>query len=110
MLMHRIRGTRFVSLASALLLAAALASAAPTWGAGPGPGAAPPAVQVDLNTATVAELVEVPGIGQATAERIVAWREQNGAFRSVEDLMKVKGIAEKALEKLRPYVKVARAK
>jgi competence protein ComEA len=110
MFMHRIGSRKITRLAPALLMALALGTSAAVWAAAPGPGAPAPAVQVDLNTAPVSELVEVPGIGQATAERIVAWREQNGAFRSVEDLMKVKGVGEKSLEKLRPYVKVAKAK
>jgi competence protein ComEA len=40
------------------------------------------------------------------AKRIVAWREEHGPFRRVEDLIKVKGIGEKTFQKLRPYVTV----
>jgi competence protein ComEA len=61
---------------------------------------------VDLNSASVEQLTTVPGIGDATARRIVEWREEHGPFRRVEDLMKVKGIGEKSLEKLRPHVTV----
>jgi competence protein ComEA len=71
-----------------------------------GPGVEP----VDINTATVEGLAAIPGIGPVTAQRIVEWREQHGPFRSVEDLMKVKGIGEKSLEKLRPYVKVSKSR
>jgi competence protein ComEA len=62
---------------------------------------------VDLNSSTVEGLAAVPGIGPVLAERIVKWREQNGPFRRVEDLLKVQGIGEKSLEKLRPHVKVS---
>ena len=65
------------------------------------------ATQVDINKASVEQLVTIPGVGEATARRIVAFREEHGPFRRVEDLMKVKGIGEKSLEKLRPYVKVS---
>lgn len=81
--------------------------------AGPASGAASKsdtALPVDLNTASADELAEVPGIGPTMAQRIVDWREQNGPFERVEDLMKVKGIGEKSIEKLRPYVKVSKAK
>lgn len=49
---------------------------------------------LDLNTATAAELTELPGIGEKLAERIVAYREANGPFTSVEEIMEVDGIGE----------------
>lgn len=61
---------------------------------------------VDLNTADVAALDTLPRIGPALAERIVAWREENGRFTSVEDLLAVSGIGEKLLEGLRDRVRV----
>ncbi|WP_136050742.1 ComEA family DNA-binding protein [Microbacterium sp. K36] len=61
---------------------------------------------VDLNTADQAALEELPGIGPALAERIVAWREDNGRFRTVDDLLAVPGIGEKVLEGLRDGVRV----
>ncbi|NIP98512.1 MAG: helix-hairpin-helix domain-containing protein, partial [Akkermansiaceae bacterium] len=64
--------------------------------------------RLDLNRATVQELISLPGIGEATAKRIVEFREQHGPFQRVEDLMKVKGIGEKSFQKLRPLVKVTR--
>ena len=63
--------------------------------------------QVDLNTAGPQQLTTIPGIGESMAQRIVEWRDEHGPFRRVEDLMKVKGIGEKSLEKLRPHVTVA---
>ena len=59
---------------------------------------------VDINRAAQAELETLPGIGPAMARRIIDYREQNGAFLSPEDLTKVKGIGEKTLEKLLPYI------
>lgn len=61
---------------------------------------------LDLNTATVAQLVRLPGIGPKTAKRIVEWREANTAFRSVDELIRVKGIGKVKLRKLRKLVSV----
>lgn len=61
---------------------------------------------VDLNTADLAALDSLPRIGPALAERILDWREQNGRFTSVEDLLAVPGIGEKMLEGLRDRVRV----
>ena len=79
----------------------------PVVGAVTDPSAAPPGDgTVDLNTADQAALEELPGIGPALAERIVAWREDNGRFRTVDDLLAVPGIGEKVLEGLRDAVRV----
>lgn len=61
---------------------------------------------VDLNTADAGLLDTLPRIGPALAERIVAWREQNGRFRSVDDLLDVPGIGEKIVDGLRDVVRV----
>ncbi len=61
---------------------------------------------VDLNTATVADLDKLPGVGPATAQAIVQYRTTNGPFRSVADLAKVKGIGPSKLNDLRPRVRV----
>ncbi|WP_462417269.1 helix-hairpin-helix domain-containing protein [Kytococcus sp. Marseille-QA3725] len=68
-------------------------------------GAAAGAV-VDLNAADQSALEELPGVGPVTAEHILAWREENGQFTSVDELMEVSGIGEKTLETLRPHVTV----
>ncbi|HUI10566.1 MAG TPA: ComEA family DNA-binding protein [Bacteroidota bacterium] len=66
----------------------------------------PPSCAIDINTAPLADLVRLPGIGTATASRIIEARERGGAFSSVDDLRRVKGIGAKKLAALRPYVTV----
>lgn len=56
---------------------------------------------VNINTASVSELEALPGIGPAKAKAIVAYRDQNGAFKNVEDLKNVKGIGEGIFSKLK---------
>lgn len=62
--------------------------------------------KVNLNTATKEELMGLPGIGAAKAASILAWREANGSFVQVEDLMKIEGIKEGVFSKIEAYVKV----
>jgi competence protein ComEA len=69
-------------------------------------GGAPPGVPLDLNTATVEQLDELDGIGPATAQQIVAYREAHGGFGSVEELDQVPGIGETRLAALREKVRV----
>lgn len=59
---------------------------------------------LDLNSATAEELTALPGIGEVLAGRIVAYREANGAFTSVEELLQVDGIGEKRFEAIRDYI------
>ncbi|HJO03968.1 MAG TPA: helix-hairpin-helix domain-containing protein [Acidobacteriota bacterium] len=61
---------------------------------------------VDVNRANEEQLQTVPGIGLATARRILDWREQHGPFERLEDLLNIRGIGVTTLEKLRPYVTV----
>ena len=68
--------------------------------------AAAPASPVNLNTATQAQLEALPGIGAKAAQRILEYRQKNGQFKKVEDLMNVKGIGEKSFLKLKPYLTV----
>lgn len=69
---------------------------------GSGPGAGP----VDLNTATADQLDALPGVGPAIAQAVVDHRAEHGRFRSVEDLLEVRGIGEAKLAALRSRVKV----
>lgn len=61
---------------------------------------------VDINTATEAQLESLPDIGPVTAQAILDWRLQNGAFHSVDDLLAVSGIGDATLADIRPYVYV----
>lgn len=68
----------------------------------------PPEEQVDLNTATAAELEALPGIGPRTAELIVQYRQEQ-PFTKVEDLMNIRGIGERTFLRLRPLIRVDEA-
>ena len=68
--------------------------------------AAKPATVVNLNTATVAELEKLPGIGQKVAARIVEYRQKNGQFKKIEELMNVQGIGEKSFLKIKDRLTV----
>ncbi len=61
---------------------------------------------VNINTATVKQLQKVTGIGKKTAVKIVAYREEYGAFERVDDLIKVKGIGKKKVEKMKEQLSV----
>lgn len=69
-------------------------------------GGRPPQAPVNINTASVTELMQLPKVGARTAERIVAYRKQHGGFKRVEELMNVKGIGEKSFAKLRSHLSV----
>jgi len=62
---------------------------------------------VNLNTATQAQLETLPGVGPAAAKRILEYRQKNGNFKKVEDLMNVKGFGEKVFLKLKPLLVVS---
>jgi competence protein ComEA len=64
--------------------------------------------KVDLNLADVAELDSLPGIGPAIAERILEYREENGPFQRIEELMNVRGIGEKKFLQIKDRVTVNR--
>jgi len=65
------------------------------------------ASKIDINNASVDALVELPGIGPRTAERIGEYRKVNGPFKTTEDLLNVKGIGPKVLQKLKPFITVS---
>ncbi len=63
-------------------------------------------ISIDINTATQAELETLPGIGPVTATAIIDWRTQNGSFATVDDLLDVSGIGDATLADIEPYVHV----
>jgi len=65
-----------------------------------------PAKRVNLNSAPASELEKLPGIGEVIAARIIRHREKSGPFRTVDELLVVRGISRKKLETLRPLVTV----
>lgn len=88
-----------------LLAASLILPATPTLATGK-PAAAVAATRVNINTAGAPQLATLPGIGKATAEQIVQHREEHGRFSTTEELVKVKGVGPKTLEKLRALVTV----
>ena len=94
------RGTKrrgiCISFFAALLIFAALASARTRKKL--------PAHPFDLNTATLKQLEELPGVGPVTAHEILNFREKSGPFKSVNDLLVIPRISKKRLDKIRPYV------
>jgi competence ComEA-like helix-hairpin-helix protein len=97
---RRITATCVFSFLVALFLLLAAATLATTK--------KPPLKPVNINTATSEELQQVPGIGPATAEKILLMRKSYGAFRSVDDLLAIKGLGKKRLEKMRKYLTVSK--
>ncbi len=95
------------TLASAVPAVAAQAGKASPRAATP---AAPAAAPINLNSATQGQLESLPGIGAATALRIIEYREKNGGFKKIEDLMNVRGIGEASFLKLKSMVSVAAAR
>jgi competence protein ComEA len=85
--------TLIVALACAQFVAAQTTTAAKA-----------PATVVNVNTASADQLDALPGIGPALAARIIEYRQKNGAFKKLEDLMNVRGIGEKNFLKLKPLL------
>ena len=107
--MRRLSVTSVIAL---VLLLAGISSQAGTQAATQEKTASQPAAAalVNLNTATAADLAKLPGIGPAVAARIVEYRQKNGSFKKIEDLMNVKGIGEKSFLKLKAHLSVSAAK
>jgi competence protein ComEA len=61
---------------------------------------------VNINTASATEIATLPGIGPKTAALIVEYRQKNGPFKKIEELMNVKGVGEKSFLKLKPFVTI----
>src|SRR5262249_2129952 len=69
----------------------------------------PPEKPVNINTANSEQLQQVPGIGPATAQKILQRRKSYGPFKSVDDLLAIRGLGEKRLNKMRKYLTVGKA-
>jgi len=62
--------------------------------------------KININTATQTQLETIPGIGPSTALKIIAYREENGEFKNIEDIKEVSGIGEAKFEKMKDYIRV----
>ncbi len=62
--------------------------------------------KVNINNATKSELVALPGIGEAMAERILLYRQDNGKFKNISELKKIKGIGEKKFDRLKEHIEI----
>lgn len=82
------------------------AAAGDPSGGGGGGGSGGTSDKVNINTASVSELEQLPGIGEVIAQRIVDYRTQHGPFKTVRDLLKVDGIGEKKFESIQDHVTV----
>lgn len=98
-------GSRPRSASGAELQSASVRSGTARQLSGPAPLASPAAV-LDLNRATVEELVALPGVGPVIAERIVALRASRGRFADIAELEEVSGVGPKSLERIAPLVRV----
>jgi competence protein ComEA len=93
-----------VKVGAALVLAALLAAPVVSADQAAPPAKSAQATIVNINTATVDQLIGLPGIGAKMATRIIDYRQKNGGFKKLEDLMNVQGIGEKNFLKLKPLI------
>jgi competence protein ComEA len=100
-----------VAVLSCLLGAMPSAALADQTKSSPRAAAKPPSTAiVNLNTASTTDLETLPGIGAKTAARILEYRQKNGPFKKIEELMNVRGVGEKNFLKLKPQLTIAPAK
>ena len=100
---------RMIMAAVAAIALSATALSAQTKTPAPKPAATATA-PVNLNTATAEQLATIPGVGPRMAERIIDYRQKNGGFKKIEDLMNVSGVGEKSFLKMKPLITVTAAK
>jgi competence protein ComEA len=101
----------FTSMVGAVLCVALLAAPG-VQGVSQQPGSTPEvraasSAVININAASIEQLDKLPGIGPKTAAKIVEYRQKNGAFKKIEELMNVKGIGEKAFLRLKSQIAVA---
>jgi competence protein ComEA len=92
--------------AGLLMIGLAAAAVAAQEPAPPSMAAAPAAAPVNINTATIQQLETLPGIGPATAQRIIEYRQKSGGFKKIEELMNIRGVGEKSFLTLKPLITV----
>jgi competence protein ComEA len=98
-------------VAATALVAATGATLAAQTKTPPAAAAKPPSTAVvNINTASATEIATLPGVGARMAARIIEYRQKNGPFKKIEELMNVRGIGEKNFLKLKPQLAVGQAK
>jgi len=93
---YRVYFFRFAAFCCITLMAAAVVAAPKKL----------PVHPIDLNTATLKQLEELPGVGPTTAQAILNFREKSGPFKSVNDLLVIPRISKRKLDKMRPYITI----
>jgi len=96
---------RIVATGLALVLAALVSASALEAAAKPAPSA-----KVNINTASVEQLATLPGVGEKLAARVVEYRQKSGGFKSIQELMNVRGIGEKNFQKIESHLTVGEAR